>query len=134
VLNGELWAAQAYSGDVIAKIKNRTDIKCVFPKEGYNIWMDKITISIDSAHKDEAHKFINFLLEPKNAARTANMFAYPTTIEADVFLNEDNKDNFKKYFSEETLRKGEFVSDIGEAEAVYNKIFNFLKLKEIKEE
>jgi len=133
VMNGELWVAQAYSGDVIYKVKDRTDIKFVFPKEGYNVWTDEFAISIDSSHKDEAHKFINFMLEPKNAARTANMFSYPVTIEADAFLNEDNKNNFKRYFTEETLQKGEFVKDIGESETVYNKIFNFLKLKEKKE-
>lgn len=130
VLNGELWCAQAYSGDVINKAKDRTDIKCIFPQEGYNVWMDRITISIDSSRKEEAYKFINFMLEPRNAARTANMFFYPTTIEADVFLNEDNKNNFKKYFSAETLQKGEFAKDIGVSEIDYSRIFNFLKLKE----
>lgn len=130
VMNGELWAAQTYSGDVIYKAKSRNDIKFILPKEGFNIWVDVLSISIDSVHQDEAHKFINFLLEPKNAARTANLFFYPTTIEAENFLNAENKSNLARFFSEETLRKGEVIGDIGEAEAVYNKIFNFLKLKE----
>ncbi len=129
VMNGELWIAQAYSGDVIYKAKDRKDIKCVLPKEGFNLWVDSLLISIDSAHKDEAHKFINFLLEPKNAARISNKFSYPTVIEADNFINEENKNNFKKYFTEDNIRKGEFSKDLGGAETRYNKIFNLLKLK-----
>ncbi len=130
VMKGELWIAQAYSGDIIYKTKGRNDIKCVLPKEGFNLWVDTLAISIDSSHKDEAHKFINFLLEAKNAARIANKFSYPTVIEADNLLNEENRNNLEKYFTKDNIQKGEFFKDLrGDVETKYDKIFNLLKLK-----
>jgi len=129
VMNGELWIAQVYSGDVIYKAKDRKDIKFFCPQDGFSIFVDNLTISGDSTHKEEAYLLINFLLEPQNAARQTNVFRNPTTVEAESFLDEESRKNSQVYFPQNVLQRGEFFKDMGEEEDEYVKIFNLLKHK-----
>lgn len=131
VISGEFWIAQAYNGDMVNKASGKKNIKFIYPKEGFSLTVDNFVISVDSEHIEEAYKFINFLLEPKNAARSSNTFFYPVTIEgADVFLNKENLDNSVIYPPQEVLKKGEFILDLGKAEGEYIRIFNLLKPQE----
>ncbi len=127
VMSGELWIAQVYNGDVVYKAKDRKDIKYLLPKEGFSIWVDNFVISANTRNKKEAHQLINWFLEPRNAARTANMFSYATAIEAEAFIYKENLNNPIIYPSEDLLRKGEFYIDLGKTEDEYVKIFNLLK-------
>lgn len=48
----------------------------LIPEEGAPMWQDGMCIPANSPRKATAEHFINFLLEPENAARTANMTGY----------------------------------------------------------
>lgn len=130
VLSGELWIAQAYNGDVVSLAKGRQDIKFIFPKEGYGFSVDNLVMSVDSKHKDEALQFIDFYLDPKNVARTANAMAYPITIEAESYLRKEILNDPVIFPPPEVIQKGEYILDIGETEGEYLRIFHALKQQE----
>ena len=48
------------------------DLRFVIPREGTIRWIDTLAIPADAPHPAEAHAFIEFLLDPKVAARNAN--------------------------------------------------------------
>jgi putrescine transport system substrate-binding protein len=48
----------------------------VIPKEGAVRWFDLIAIPKDAPHVDNAHAFINYLLQPDVAAGITNYVAY----------------------------------------------------------
>lgn len=82
---GDTCIAQAWSGEVQkaeeeAKELGRTIIYVV-PKEGTTLWIDCIAIPVGAHHPTNAHKFINFLLRPDNAAKITNYAKLPTSIE-----------------------------------------------------
>ncbi len=51
-------------------------VKYVIPKEAAQMWFDMLTIPVDAKHVDEAHQFINHLMEPENIAKISNYVAY----------------------------------------------------------
>lgn len=80
--NGDLCLAMGYSGDVFmasdraAEAENGMEILYVIPKEGAVRWFDLIAIPKDAPHSDNAHAFINYLLEPEVAADITDYVAY----------------------------------------------------------
>jgi putrescine transport system substrate-binding protein len=76
--NGELCIVVGYSGDVL-QARDRAeeagkplDIGYSIPQEGALMWFDTLAIPADAAHKDAAHKFIEYLLQPEVAAKNSD--------------------------------------------------------------
>lgn len=76
---GSIWVAHGYSMDlyqarVDAEQAGRDfSIGFVLPKEGANIGMDHMAISAHAPRPDLAHKFINFMMDGRNASELTNM-------------------------------------------------------------
>ena len=76
--NGDACLSIGYSGDVyIAKhraedAKNGVNVNYVIPKEGTIEWFDMLAIPADAPHPDNAHKFINYIMEAKTTADISN--------------------------------------------------------------
>ncbi len=85
--NGDACLVMGYSGDigqardVAAEAAESTgkpapDIRYVIPKEGAIRWIDVIAIPKDAPHADNAHAFIDFLLQPEVIAKITDYVAY----------------------------------------------------------
>jgi len=60
-----------------AKARNEgANIEYVYPKEGLIVWMDNVVLLKDAPNRDNALKFMNFLLEPENIAAITNFAQY----------------------------------------------------------
>ncbi len=79
---GEICLALGYSGDVkqaqkrAAAAGSGIAIDYVIPKEGAPPWFDNMAIPKDAPHVAAAHQLINYLLDPKVAARNTNFVSY----------------------------------------------------------
>jgi putrescine transport system substrate-binding protein len=79
---GEICLALGYSGDVKQAQKRAAAagggiaIDYVIPKEGAPLWFDNMAIPKDAPHVAAAHQLINYLLDPKVAARNTNFVSY----------------------------------------------------------
>jgi putrescine transport system substrate-binding protein len=79
---GEICLALGYSGDVkqaqkrAAAAGSSIAIDYVIPKEGAPLWFDNMAIPKDAPHVAAAHQLINYLLDPKIAARNTNFVSY----------------------------------------------------------
>jgi len=58
------------------------DISYVVPKEGGELWQDCMAIPNGAPHPENAHKFINFILDAKVGADLADFIQYATPNEA----------------------------------------------------
>lgn len=80
--NKEVCVVMSWSGDyaTIAKRAKEAnldiEIRYTVPKEGSGLWVDGTYIPVDARHKDNAYKFINFLMRPDIAADIANEVYY----------------------------------------------------------
>jgi len=86
--NGAICVAHGYAGDLFqarkraAEAKNGVDIGIFLPKEGALFNIDVMAIPKDAPHPDNAHKFINYLLEPKVVAAITTAVGYANAVPA----------------------------------------------------
>lgn len=76
--SGEVAAAQEWNGDIAQVIKEDDDLTYVIPKEGGNIWEDTWTIPVGAPHPENAHAFLNFVLDGDNGQKIADSVQYAT--------------------------------------------------------
>ncbi len=80
--NGDVCLSIGWSGDVFQardradEAGNGVEISYVIPKEGALMWFDNLAIPTDAPHPDNAHKFINFIMDPQIAADITNYVWY----------------------------------------------------------
>ena len=80
--NKEFCISMSWSGDyAAAKARAKAagvDVNLAFtvPKEGANASFDALLIPVDAPHPDAAHKFLNFILEPRVIADITNEIHY----------------------------------------------------------
>ncbi|UVJ44328.1 polyamine ABC transporter substrate-binding protein [Pseudomonas sp. LS1212] len=80
--NGDICIAFGYSGDVFQAMKRAEDagngvqIAYVVPREGGNLWFDMLTIPVDAKNVEQAHAFINYLLQPQAIASVSDYVGY----------------------------------------------------------
>jgi putrescine transport system substrate-binding protein len=97
--NGEVCVAVGYSGDIL-QARDRAEeagkdvtIKYSIPKEGTVVWFDMLAIPADAKHPQNAHAFINYLLEPQVAANNSNFVNYANANAAALPLVDDTVKN-----------------------------------------
>ena len=95
--NGEICVAVGYSGDVfIAKDAQAEGVKVDYaiPKEGALSSFDLLAIPADAQHPDNAHKFLNFIMEPQIVAAISDYVFYANlNKEATQYVSDDVKNN-----------------------------------------
>lgn len=80
--NGDICVAIGWSGDVFQaaaraeEAENGVEIAYYIPKEGTAMWSDMMAIPKDAKNVEEAHKWINFILDPKVGADLTNYVWY----------------------------------------------------------
>ncbi|MBQ9940152.1 MAG: spermidine/putrescine ABC transporter substrate-binding protein [Clostridia bacterium] len=73
---GEAILAPYYAGDYFTMAENNPDLAFVYPKEGTNRFVDSICIPANAKNKENAEKYINFLLESDVALANAEYIYY----------------------------------------------------------
>lgn len=81
---GTIWVAQAYNGDIAKLMEEFEGVHFGIPEEGGTIWTDSLCIPIDARNIDDAHQFINFLLEPEVAARNSLHIHYANPLKKEL--------------------------------------------------
>lgn len=87
LVSGDAAAGMIWSGFSAKARAEGATIEYVFPKEGMILWMDNVVLLKDAPNRDNALKFMNFLLEPENAAAVTNYAAYTSGVKGvELFL------------------------------------------------
>jgi len=94
--NGDICLALGWSGDVLqardraAEANNNVTVHYVIPDEGALMWFDQMAIPGDAPHADNAHTFLNYIMQPEVMAKASNYVYYANGNKASQeFLNED---------------------------------------------
>lgn len=94
--NGDICLALGWSGDVLqardraAEANNGVTISYVIPDEGALMWFDQMAIPADAPHAENAHIFLNYIMQPEVMAKASNYVYYANGNKASQeFLNED---------------------------------------------
>lgn len=93
--NGDICVAVGYSGDILqardraSEAGNNIIVKYAVPKEGTIIWFDTMAIPKDAPHPNNAHVFINYVVQPEVIAGVTNYVNYANGVAASLqFVDE----------------------------------------------
>jgi putrescine transport system substrate-binding protein len=84
--NGAICVAQGYAGDLVQarararEAKRGVDIAIFLPREGTTFNIDVMAMPRDAPHPQNAHLFINHLLEPATVGAISNKIGYANAV------------------------------------------------------
>ena len=76
LVSGDAAVGQIYDGFGAKARGEKASLKYAFPSQGYVVWMDNVVLLKDAPNRDNALKFMDFLLEPENIAAVSNFARY----------------------------------------------------------
>lgn len=133
--NGEICVAAGYSGDVFQAADRAAEagrdftIDYIIPKEGAALWFDMLAIPADAPNPDNAHAFINFLLEPEISASITEYVVYANpNVAANEFLDPDILNDTAIYPDQEVMDKLYIAEDKPlPVQRIHTRIWNRVK-------
>ncbi|MEZ5797251.1 MAG: extracellular solute-binding protein [Paracoccaceae bacterium] len=127
LVSGDAAAGMIYNGFSSKARAEGANVEYAFPKEGYVLWMDNMVLLKDAPNRDAALKFMNFLLDPENAATLTNYAAYTSGVTGvEPFLADEIKNSPENNPPAE--QKGYFIEACDEdAQKLYDAIWTNLK-------
>ncbi len=129
LISGDCSLGYCWSGEIALAIRENPAIKIIFPKEGAYVFFDNWCITKGAKNTENAHKFINYMMEPQVAKAVSDEFAYLQPNQAAVkLLGDSYKNNPAENVPESVIKKGEHVKNLDTAAlAKYNAIWTELK-------
>jgi len=129
--SGEFNLVHGYNGDILQVMESNEDIAFAVPREGTSISCDDLVIPKSAKEVALAHAFINFLHEPDVAAENTEFIGYlcPNAA-AYPLLSEEIREDPSIFLEPEVKAKSEVIGDVGEALALYTKMWDQVKAAE----
>ncbi|WP_323785267.1 extracellular solute-binding protein [Thalassovita sp.] len=85
--------SQSWNGAAMRARNDRPTLKYAYPKEGFTGWMDNVAVLADAPNMENAKLFVNFMMEPENAALTSNFARYANgVLGSDKFMDAEMLD------------------------------------------
>lgn len=130
IIDEDATLGMSWNGDSFKAHQENANVKFIFPKEGYVIWVDNFAIPKYAPHQNEAYAFINFILRPDVARDIALSIRYASANQsAQSLLPKNIREDKTVYPPVEILKKGIFQTDANdEALSLFEKYWENLKM------
>lgn len=127
-IKGDISAGVNWNGASFRSRLKNDKIVYGYPKEGYPIWMDNLMIIKDAKNTENAKLFMNFVMDPENAAMLSSFARYANGIKgSEAFLPEDMKDAPEVNIPAEFAANGNFnLACAPDVQALYTRIWTDL--------
>ena len=125
IIQGETVVGHMWTGDAILSgspdAGGKEGVIYLIPREGCTIWQDNLAIPVGAPNMYTAMVFINYLSDPKIAARNAEFVGYGSpNAAAYEFIDPDVLANEGIYPSSETFERLQWIEDVGDALETYD--------------
>ena len=130
LINGEAVVGFMYSNQAVKGQLADSKLEPVFPTEGMPIYIDSFVMSKEAPNKDNAYKFLNFLMEPEVSAKISEItnFSNPNSA-AEEFLPEDFKNNPMLNLPDEVVENTSLYINVEDVLEDYDHIYSEFKNK-----
>ncbi|MBG9450820.1 spermidine/putrescine ABC transporter substrate-binding protein [Cytobacillus firmus] len=128
--NDEAGIGVVWSGTAQELMWEKDNLEYVVPEEGSNLWFDNMVIPKTAKNPEAAHQFMNFILDPENAAQNTEYVGYSTpNKEALQYMDEETISDERFYPDEEMTARLEVYENLGKRMlAYYNELFLEFKM------
>ena len=127
----EFKLCMAYSGDIAQVQEESPDITFIYPKEGFPCSCDEMCIPTDAQHVELAHRFVDFLYQPEQAAENIAYIGFCMPVRAAYPLLPEAKRNNPIFFpSDADLQRAEPIRHLGSALGLYIRMWDVIKAKD----
>jgi len=127
LINGDVHIAMNWSGSSAKVAHLDRDFRFVLPAEGSIFFVDNFAIPVNARAKSLAYGFINFLLEPKAAAKLTNTNFYPNPITASRRYVDRIILKGPAYINPFLSSNIYVIQNLGDSETIYNREWNRFK-------
>lgn len=80
LVSGDAAAGMIYNGFSAKARSEKPSIEYSYPKQGFIVWMDNIVLLKDAPNRENALKFMDFMLRPENAGELTNFTRYASGV------------------------------------------------------
>jgi spermidine/putrescine transport system substrate-binding protein len=130
VQNGNLLLGHTFSGDAFLALSENKDLDYAIPQPAATRWTDNMCIPAGAQHPDNAHKFINYVLDAEVGAKLSNYTYYNTPNKAALPMVDEALKKLPGYNPQLTPKvydRLEVIRDTGETTREYERIFTEVK-------
>lgn len=129
---GETCVALGWSGDVFQAMDSAADgveIGYSIPSEGALMWFDMLAIPTDAPHPENAHKFINYIMDAQVTADITNYVWYANANTASLDMVDDEIKSDPSIFPTPEVLENLYVADVKDAKTsrIINRIWTEVK-------
>ena len=113
--NGEICVAMGWSGDMLiardraVEAGQGVDIAYTIPKEGAVIWFDNLAIPSDAPHPENAHLFLDYMMEAEVAAAISNYVFYANANSASLPYVDDEVKSDPSIYPSDAVKENLFA-------------------------
>ena len=127
LLSGEVSAAFLFTSQVVLALNQNPELKVVYPEEGLGFGVDAAFIPSQAPNSDNAHAFLNFILDGEVGANVSQQTYYLCPNKASYeFLPEEFQKSL--VISTDDVPNGEFIQDVSpEATALHEELWTKFK-------
>ncbi len=124
VVSGEASVGFMFTSQVVQAMEAKPDLKLVFPEERLGYGLDAWFIPLNAPNPDNAHAFLNFILDGERAAALSEKELYLSCVStSDPYLSDWYKTRPALNIPPEMLADAEMMQDVGDATPLYEQIW-----------
>lgn len=128
LVSGDAAVGMIWNGFGMKAREEGANIEYSYPREGYIVWMDNVVLLKDAPNRDNAIKFMDFLLEPENAAAVTNFARYSAGVEGVAELLDEELQSAPEAVPPSDAPAGTFVQVCDQStQELYERIWTRLK-------
>ncbi|WP_371224881.1 extracellular solute-binding protein [Roseovarius sp. 2305UL8-3] len=128
LVSGDAAVGMIYDGFAAKARAEKDTIKYAFPTQGYVVWMDNVVLLNDAPNRENALKFMDFLLEPENIAAVSNYARYGLGVDGAAEFLDPELASLPESNPPAEAGAGAFIEVCDqETQAVYDQIWTNLK-------
>ena len=126
LVSGEVKGGIVYGAEANLAIRENPALVKIYPDEYLSLWQDNFVIPKGAKNKENAQKFIDFILRPEVSKEIVLDYPYANpNVEAVKLLPEDIQKEIE--IPAEEIERGIHAVDVGEATVIYDRVWSELK-------